>query len=99
MGRHTTTGARLVPLTGPGDGWLADTAGIRALRLDPAALADLPGAFREFAPYRGGCAFSDCRHLSEPRCAVVAAVRASAIDAERYDSYHRLATGEPGHQA
>lgn len=94
-GRHTTTGARLVALTGPGGGWLADTAGIRALALDPATLADLPAAFHEFAPYRGACAFSDCRHLSEPRCAVRAAVRAGAIDAERYDSYHRLATGEP----
>jgi ribosome biogenesis GTPase len=94
-GRHTTTGARLVTLTGPGGGWLADTAGIRALALDPATLADLPGAFREFAPYRGACAFSDCRHLSEPGCAVRAAARTGAIDAERYDSYHRLATGEP----
>jgi ribosome biogenesis GTPase len=94
-GRHTTTGARLVPLTGSAGGWLADTAGIRALALDPATLADLPGAFREFAPYRGTCAFSDCRHLIEPGCAVRAAVHAGTIDAERYDSYHRLATGEP----
>ena len=94
-GRHTTTGARLVPLSGPGSGWLADTAGIRALALDPATLADLPGAFREFAPYRSACAFSDCRHLGEPGCAVQAAVRAGTIVAGRYDSYHRIATGEP----
>jgi ribosome biogenesis GTPase / thiamine phosphate phosphatase len=94
-GRHTTTGARLVALTGPGGGWLADTAGIRALALDPSTLADLPAAFREFAPYRGACGFSDCRHLTEPRCAVQAAVRAGTIDAERYDSYRRLATGKP----
>jgi ribosome biogenesis GTPase len=94
-GRHTTTGARLVPLAGTDGGWIADTAGIRALALDPATLADLPSAFREFLPYMGACAFSDCRHLGEPDCAVHAALRAGAIDAERYDSYHRLATGEP----
>jgi ribosome biogenesis GTPase len=94
-GRHTTSGARLVALTGPGGGWLADTAGIRALALDPATVAGLPGAFREFAPYEGSCAFSDCRHLSEPRCAVRAAVRRGTIDAERYDSYHRMASGKP----
>ena len=96
-GRHTTTGARLIPLAGAGGegGWIADTAGIRALALDPATLADLAETFREFRAYRGACAFADCRHLSEPGCAIYAAVRAGAIDAERYDSYHRLATGEP----
>ncbi|HEX9035710.1 MAG TPA: ribosome small subunit-dependent GTPase A [Ktedonobacterales bacterium] len=94
-GRHTTTGARLVPLDGPAGGWIADTAGIRALALDPATLDSLPETFREFRPYRGACGFADCRHLTEPDCAVHAAVRAGVIDAERYDSYHRLATGEP----
>jgi ribosome biogenesis GTPase len=93
-GRHTTTGARLVALAGPDGGWLADTAGIRALALDPATLSGLPATFREFAAYQGACGFADCRHLSEPACAVRAAVRTGAIDRERYDSYHRIATGE-----
>jgi ribosome biogenesis GTPase / thiamine phosphate phosphatase len=93
-GRHTTTGARLIPLSG-GDGWIADTAGIRALALDPATLDDLPATFREFRPYAGACGFADCRHLAEPGCAIHAALRTGAIDPERYDSYHRLATGEP----
>ena len=93
-GRHTTTGARLVPLSG-GDGWIADTAGIRALALDPATLDDLPATFREFHPYANRCGFTDCRHLGEPGCAVHAALLGGAIDPERYDSYHRLATGEP----
>jgi ribosome biogenesis GTPase / thiamine phosphate phosphatase len=96
-GRHTTTGARLIPLADGDGGWIADTAGIRALALDPATLADLPETFREFRAYRGACAFADCRHLSEPSCAIHAALRAGAIDWERYDSYHRLATGEPAY--
>jgi ribosome biogenesis GTPase / thiamine phosphate phosphatase len=94
-GRHTTTGARLIPLASPSGGWVADTAGIRALALDPATLGNLPETFREFRPHLGGCAFSDCRHLAEPGCAIHAAVRAGAIDAARYDSYHRLASGTP----
>lgn len=93
-GRHTTTGARMAPLSGPGGGWLADTAGIRALGLDASALADLPSHFREFRPLRGRCAFADCAHLNEPECAVIAAARSGEIDAARYDSYRRLALGD-----
>ena len=90
-GRHTTTGARMVALSGADGGWLADTAGIRALALDPSALAELPRLFREFRPLVDGCAFTDCQHLSEPGCAVIAAARSGAIDAARYESYRRLA--------
>ena len=93
-GRHTTTGARMVALSGPGGGWLADTAGIRSLALEAGALTDLPELFREFRPLRGRCAFGDCAHLSEPGCAVIAAARSGAIDRERYDSYRRLALGD-----
>ena len=90
-GRHTTTGARMVALSGAAGGWLADTAGIRALALDAGALRDLPWLFREFRPLQGSCAFGDCQHLSEPGCAIIAAVRSGAIDAARYDSFRRLA--------
>ena len=90
-GRHTTTGARMVALSGAAGGWLADTAGIRALALDAGALRDLPWLFREFRPLQGSCAFGDCQHLSEPGCAIIAAARSGAIDAARYDSYRRLA--------
>jgi ribosome biogenesis GTPase len=89
-GRHTTTGARMVALSGVAGGWLADTAGIRALALDAGALAELAWLFREFRPLAGGCAFTDCQHLSEPGCAVIAAAHAGVIDAARYDSYRRL---------
>ena len=94
-GRHTTTGAHLIPLDGPSGGWIADTAGIRALALDPTTLGNLPETFREFRPYLGACAFTDCRHLAESGCAIHAALRAGAIDPARYDSYHRLALGVP----
>jgi ribosome biogenesis GTPase len=89
-GRHTTTGTRFYPLDGPEGGYIADTAGIRALGLGVAAAGRLDRCFPEFRPYLGRCRLSDCSHLREPQCAVRAAVAAGAIDGERYESYCRL---------
>lgn len=91
-GRHTTTGTRLYPLDGPAGGYIADTAGIRALALDGTGLARLDWAFREFRRFLGACRLADCRHLHEPGCAVRAAVGTGAIDEGRYRSYRRLAS-------
>jgi ribosome biogenesis GTPase len=88
-GRHTTTGSRLVPLDGDG-GYIADTAGIRALALGAGSLRQVDTCFREFAPYLGRCRLSDCTHLHEPDCAIRAAVAAGALDRERYESYGKL---------
>ncbi|HLY31477.1 MAG TPA: ribosome small subunit-dependent GTPase A, partial [Ktedonobacterales bacterium] len=97
-GRHTTTGARLVPLAS--GGYLADTAGIRALGLGALEETDadvgapvgqrLDHLFREFRPYLGACHFANCQHLHEPGCAVREALAAGKFDAERYESYRRL---------
>jgi ribosome biogenesis GTPase len=93
-GRHTTTVAELHPLEGPGGGYVADTPGIRELGLWQMPPTELASAFPEFRPHLGGCAFNDCSHLHEPRCAVRAAVESGAISEERYDSYRRMLTGE-----
>jgi ribosome biogenesis GTPase / thiamine phosphate phosphatase len=93
-GRHTTTVAELHPLEGPGGGYVADTPGIRELGLWQMPPTELASAFPEFRPFLGGCAFNDCSHLHEPRCAVRGAVEAGAISEDRYDSYRRMLTGE-----
>src|SRR3970282_1085482 len=72
-GRHTTTSAELHPLTAPGGGYVADTPGLRELGLWQIPDEDLAWCFPEIRPLLGGCGFNDCRHLSEPRCAVRAA--------------------------
>ncbi|HEX9067481.1 MAG TPA: ribosome small subunit-dependent GTPase A [Ktedonobacterales bacterium] len=87
-GRHTTTGARLFPLAG--GGYVADTAGIRALALGAGSVERLDMCFREFAPYLGTCRYDDCVHLDEPGCAVRDAARGGAIDQGRYESYRKL---------
>ena len=94
-GRHTTTHAELHPLDGSAGGYVADTPGIRELGLWQIPRSELAWSFPEFREHLGGCAFNDCTHLHEPRCAIRAAVEAGHISEDRYDSYRRLAAGEP----
>ena len=93
-GRHTTTHAELHPLDGPEGGYVADTPGVRELGLWQIPQSELAWSFPEFREHLGGCAFNDCTHVHEPRCALRAAVEAGAVSADRYDSYRRLVTGE-----
>ena len=86
-GKHTTTTAELVPVAGVG--YVVDTPGLRevgAWGIDPNALG---ACFPEFRPYLDQCRFDNCRHLTEPGCAVRAAP-AGAIDPDRLVSYERI---------
>jgi ribosome biogenesis GTPase len=91
-GKHTTTGSQLYPLSD--GGWLADSAGIRALATWNIPPEELATCFREFRPYLGECEYSDCTHLDEDGCAVRAAVDDELINERRYRSYSRMFTGE-----
>jgi ribosome biogenesis GTPase len=91
-GRQTTTSARL--FAGP-DGFLIDSPGIGEFILDPMPAAELPRLFAEMREPATRCRFDDCRHLSEPDCAVREAVAQGRIAASRYASYRELATA-PG---
>jgi ribosome biogenesis GTPase / thiamine phosphate phosphatase len=91
-GRHTTTGSHLYPLSE--GGWLADSAGIRALALWNIEPEELAHCFVEFRPYLGECEYSDCMHLDEEGCAIRQAVDDGLINPQRYRSYVRIATGE-----
>jgi ribosome biogenesis GTPase len=91
-GKHTTTGSQLYQLSG--GGWLADSAGIRALAAWNIALEDLAWCFIEFRPHLGECLYSDCLHIDEEGCAIRQAVEDGVIDERRYRSYVRIASGE-----
>ncbi|MFL5658962.1 MAG: ribosome small subunit-dependent GTPase A [Ktedonobacteraceae bacterium] len=91
-GRHTTTGSQLYPLSG--GGWLADSAGIRALATWDVPPEEVARCFVEFRPYLGECFYSDCMHLEEDGCAIRQAVDDGVINARRYTSYVRILTGE-----
>jgi ribosome biogenesis GTPase / thiamine phosphate phosphatase len=91
-GKHTTTGSQLYQLSG--GGWLADSAGIRALAAWNIAPEDLAWCFVEFRPYLGECLYSDCQHIDEEGCAIRQAVEDEVINERRYISYVRIAMGE-----
>jgi ribosome biogenesis GTPase len=87
-GRHTTVGRQLVALPG-GEGLLLDTPGLRELGLwDDGTGLDL--AFSDVATTAESCRFSDCRHASEPGCAVRAAVADGTLHADRFDGWQKL---------
>ena len=85
-GRHTTTGRHLVLL--PGGGILIDTPGMRELQLWETG--EVSAAFADIDSVGEGCRFRDCRHITEPGCAVVAAVAAGMLPEARLESYRKL---------
>lgn len=93
-GRHTTTAAELLPVDGPRGGTVADTPGLREIGLWSIPADELAWGFPEMRTHLGGCAFNNCRHVHEPRCAVRAAVESGTIEPARYDSYLRLVLGD-----
>ena len=93
-GRHTSTARQLVVLDS--DGILIDTPGMRELQLWDTG-ESLGDAFADIAELSAGCRFRDCRHVSEPGCAVRAAVERGELSADRFESYGKLA-GEREHQ-
>lgn len=91
-GRHTTTGSQLYPLSA--GGWLADSAGIRALTAWDVSQEELASCFVEFRPFLGACTYGDCVHIDEEGCAIIQAVNDGQIDEHRYRSYMRIYMGE-----
>jgi ribosome biogenesis GTPase / thiamine phosphate phosphatase len=86
-GRHTTSVRHLFLL--PGGGLVMDTPGIRrALILD--GTDALESAFPDVLELAMGCRFADCEHRQEPDCAVLRAVGAGTLSADRLDGFHRL---------
>ncbi|HWZ27874.1 MAG TPA: ribosome small subunit-dependent GTPase A [Gemmatimonadales bacterium] len=87
-GKHTTTAAELVPLAA--GGYVVDTPGMREVGAWGIAPAELAACFPEFRPFLGQCRFDNCRHLTEPACAVKRAAEEGAFPADRLVSYDRI---------
>lgn len=85
QGRHTTTHREAILL--PGGGVLIDTPGMRELGIES---ADIDRTFSDIEELARQCRFSDCRHESEPGCAVRVAVQQGCLDDRRLASYHKL---------
>jgi ribosome biogenesis GTPase / thiamine phosphate phosphatase len=87
-GRHTTTGRSLHRLRA--GGWLLDTPGMRELQLADAD-AGIDDVFADIAALVSECRFTNCRHESEPGCAIRAALEDDRIDLDRLRRYRKLA--------
>jgi ribosome biogenesis GTPase len=78
-GRHTTVTRELIAL--PWGAWIVDTPGLRAI-----GLWDGTGsAFDDIEALAARCRFADCRHDTEPGCAV-----RDAVDPERLAAWRKL---------
>lgn len=86
-GRHTTTNRALRRAVA--GGWIVDTPGMRELQLTEAA-EGIETVFADLAELATRCRFSDCRHETEPGCAVRAALDAGVIDGDRVARWHKL---------
>ncbi|MFH1143048.1 MAG: ribosome small subunit-dependent GTPase A [Candidatus Eisenbacteria bacterium] len=86
-GRHATTAREMFLLSG--GAVLIDTPGLRQIQawgFDEG----LERVFDDIEALAEGCRFRDCRHDSEPGCAVKQAVADGALDARRLGNYLRL---------
>ena len=87
-GRHTTTHRQL--FLRPGGGSIIDTPGMRGVEVwNKNNEADTN--FADVEALALNCKFSNCRHETEPKCAVRAAVARGDLDAERVAGYTRRA--------
>ncbi|MDR0390922.1 MAG: ribosome small subunit-dependent GTPase A [Planctomycetaceae bacterium] len=84
-GKHTTTTAELLELSG--GGYVVDTPGIRQFMLWDIIPEEVFGFFRDLRPYENFCHYPDCEHLHEEDCAVKNAVAEGRLDMRRYESY------------
>jgi len=84
-GRHTTTHRQLLVM--PSGGVIIDTPGMRELQI---AGADLSKSFADIEELAEMCYFRDCKHESEPKCAVRKAIEDGELSAERLGNYKKL---------
>jgi len=88
MGKHTTTSTHLYHL--PDGGYLIDSPGFQAFGLQHLTQSDIVRGFPEFSPYLEQCRFYNCKHLHEPGCGVLQALKQGEITADRYALYGRI---------
>ena len=83
-GRHTTTHRQLFML--PSGAMVIDTPGMRELGLLDAKEGISTG-FADIEELFNHCKFSNCRHKSEPGCAVLTALSDGSLNREHWEQY------------
>jgi len=86
-GRHTTTHRQMIMLKS--GTMIIDTPGMRELGMWDVSVG-LGETFAEVEQFLGKCRFSDCKHQTEPGCAIKEAIANGELSKERWESYRKL---------
>ena len=86
-GRHTTTYRKMIEL--PNGARLIDTPGMRELGMCDAT-EGIDETFEDIVELEANCKYSDCKHITEPGCAIKEALENGALEEERYQLYLKL---------
>lgn len=84
-GTHTTTFSEMISLPDGGD--IIDIPGVRGFGTIDFQPNEVSHYFPEIFRFGRDCRYSDCKHIDEPGCAVIPAVRNHYIAESRYASY------------
>jgi ribosome biogenesis GTPase len=84
-GMHTTTFSEMFHLKQGGK--VIDTPGIKGFGVVDMEATEISHYFVDIFAKSKACRFSNCKHLNEPGCAVLAAVDNQLISTSRYQSY------------
>ena len=86
-GRHTTTFRKLIRL--PNGAAIIDTPGMREIGMANVQ-EGIDETFSDIIELESRCKFSNCRHDTEPGCAIKAAIESGALSPDRYELYKNL---------
>ena len=86
-GRHTTTHRQLIMLQN--GVMVIDTPCMRELGMWDSS-DGIGKMFSDVEQYFGECKFNDCKHQSEPGCAVKSALKSGELPNERWESYLQI---------
>lgn len=86
-GHHTTTHRQLFTL--PSGVTIIDSPGIRELGMCDVE-EGLENTFSDIAELIAQCRFTDCRHMTEPGCAIRGAIREQTLSKSRWELYCSL---------
>jgi ribosome biogenesis GTPase len=95
-GRHTTSHTRLYRLDAVSA--VIDSPGVQEFGLAHLTPAEIERGFPELGAFAGRCRFRDCRHRTEPGCAVREAAETGAVHPRRIELLHRILDAELAHR-
>ncbi|MCI5220620.1 MAG: ribosome small subunit-dependent GTPase A, partial [Candidatus Electrothrix sp. LOE2] len=94
-GRHATTYRQLIRLDS--GAMIVDTPGMRELGNFSSAKG-VEETFAEITALAEQCRFSNCSHVGEKGCAVVAAAEEGSLPADRYENYLKMTRESAFHE-